>query len=317
MSTKTLDHIVYLTPPGFREETVKQWERLGFKVTPGGTHAGGLTENALVIISDSTYIELISFTHPPEHYPVGSPERAARDVHPWAGKGAGWIDFALLGFGSSNPASAAPDPPTSVDPDSPSDGILREVDLADLINERSAREGSGVVYDPTVDGGRIRPDGQELRWRIVAPEIERHGRGTLPFFCGDVTDRGLRVPVSDTTIDHPNAVVGVAQLRLFAPATAYPQIAKQITTVVGFSPVASSHTESSWELGTPMQVGSGGNAHIGRQGVPAPRLVLGVAEAQPDTEETTGIGEVTFWATRGYVEAEEVTYGKLSIAKLE
>lgn len=74
MSTRALDHIVHLTPPGSLKVTVEQWEKLGFKcvlfefinnqltlltgiisceidvsVSPGGTHADGLTENALVV----------------------------------------------------------------------------------------------------------------------------------------------------------------------------------------------------------------------------------------------------------------------------
>ncbi|EEB95707.1 hypothetical protein MPER_05280, partial [Moniliophthora perniciosa FA553] len=47
-STNILDHIVHLTPPGSVEETARQFRDLGFNVLPGGRHADGLTENALV-----------------------------------------------------------------------------------------------------------------------------------------------------------------------------------------------------------------------------------------------------------------------------
>lgn len=50
-------------------------------------------------------------------------------------------------------------------------------------------------YERSVSGGRTRPDGEVLKWRITAPTVEKHGRGLLPFFCGDVTDRSLRVCV--------------------------------------------------------------------------------------------------------------------------
>lgn len=48
------------------------------------------------------------------------------------------------------------------------------------------------MYQPTTPGGRVRPDGTVLKWRITAPDA-RHGRGVLPFFCQDVTPRGWRV----------------------------------------------------------------------------------------------------------------------------
>ncbi|KAI5117251.1 hypothetical protein M0805_006414 [Coniferiporia weirii] len=291
MSTKTLDHIVFITPPGSREETVERWKALGFKVTPGGRHADGLTENALVILSDASYVELISFTHPPEDYPVGSPERAVRDAHLWGKKGPGWIDFSFLGFGLSNVA-----------PSTSSGGSEAEVDLAKFINARSANEGSGVEYEPTVTGGRLRADGAEIRWQIAAPNAAKHGRGVLPFYLGDLTERGIRVPVSEDTTVHPNTVKGVAQLRLFTPPSAYHDIVRQITTTFGAPPVASSQTESSWELETPGKASVAGNA---LQAIPAPKLVLRVAEEQSGQTlgagEIPGIKEVAFWVEKGRV----------------
>lgn len=89
----------------------------------------------------------------------------------------GWIDFAFLGFGSSNPPADA------------------SVDLADVINERAEREQSGTRYEKSVPGGRTRADGQIVKWNITAPAVDKHGRGLLPFFCGDVTERVLRVRI--------------------------------------------------------------------------------------------------------------------------
>ena len=120
---------------------------------------------------------MIHFTHPVSHYPPNSPERNARESHPWSSKQPGWIDFAFLGFGSSNP---------------PED---TNVDLADVINSHAEDEGSGVRYEKSVPGGRTRPDGEVLKWKITAPNASRHGRGLLPFFCGDVTERRLRVRI--------------------------------------------------------------------------------------------------------------------------
>lgn len=153
-------------------------------VIPGGTHADGLTANALVVrafildmcsdynhclqvLSDGVYLELISFTHPPTYYPPNSPERQRREAHAWASKSPGWIDYAFLGNGSQSTR------------------------ISDIINARAKADGSGTVYLPEQSGGRTRPDGVVLKWLISAPKS--HPRGALPFFCGDVTPRSLRV----------------------------------------------------------------------------------------------------------------------------
>ncbi|KAK7464143.1 hypothetical protein VKT23_006308 [Stygiomarasmius scandens] len=73
-------------------------------VLPGGQHADGLTENALIILADGIYLELISFIHPPEFYgPPQSPERQRRDNHWWAHKTPGWIDFVFSINSTSSP----------------------------------------------------------------------------------------------------------------------------------------------------------------------------------------------------------------------
>ncbi|KAK7035859.1 Zn(2)-C6 fungal-type domain-containing protein [Favolaschia claudopus] len=84
MLTATLDHIVHLTPPGSLQETAEQFRKLGFNVVEGGVHADGLTENSLVILRDEVYLELISFTKPPEAYPPSSrPRREHGEALKW------------------------------------------------------------------------------------------------------------------------------------------------------------------------------------------------------------------------------------------
>jgi hypothetical protein len=50
----------------------------------------------------------------------------------------------------------------------------------------------GGVYVEGREGGRVRPGGHELRWRVTFPNVE-HGRGGVPFFCKDLTPREQRV----------------------------------------------------------------------------------------------------------------------------
>lgn len=66
----------------------------------------------------------------------------------------------------------------------------------------------GLAYQPSVNGGRLRPDGVELRWQNARPIT-----ADLPFLCGDVTPRVLRVPEGDVR-HHANGAHGVAQLRI-------------------------------------------------------------------------------------------------------
>lgn len=119
------------------------------------------------MFADGVYLELLSFTHPKSHYPPGTPERQKRDNHEWATKTPGWIDFAFLGNGSLQSR------------------------ISDIINERAKKDQSGAFYVPEWPAGRKRPDGKVLKWVISAPTPEK--RGTLPFFCGDVTPREWRV----------------------------------------------------------------------------------------------------------------------------
>ena len=57
-----------------------------------------------------------------------------------------------------------------------------------------------------VDGGRIRPDGLALQWRTA-----RHDTPDLPFLCGDITARALRVP-EGAARQHANGAFGVAEV---------------------------------------------------------------------------------------------------------
>ncbi|TCD67982.1 terpene cyclase [Steccherinum ochraceum] len=227
-STRIVDHIVHLTPPGQLQETTKAWQGLGFTVVPGGTHADGLTENALVAFADGAYIELISFTHPLSYYPPNTPTHDARKSHSWASKHPGFIDFAFLG-NAGYPSIAA------------------------AINARAEKDGSGAKYAGEVPGGRKRPDGQVLQWLISAPiqtkGIEDDVRGRLPFFCGDRTSRDLRVPHEKHETTHPNTSLGISSIRLLASNNDIALLAKQLTTVVGSSP---SPPKSSSASGPPL-----------------------------------------------------------------
>ncbi|KAF8264651.1 peptidase S8/S53 domain-containing protein [Lactarius quietus] len=215
-STRTLDHIVHLTPPGTIHETAEQFRELGFNVISGGTHAGGLTANSLVIMPDGTYLELISFTHPESHYPPSSPSHDTRRNHPWANKANGWLAFAFLG----SPHAAPP--------------------ISTILNTRLQAAGSDTRYGPEVPGGRTRPDGVEIKWEVTTPTRweEKKGASRLPFFCGDVTPRELRVPTRPESItEHPNTAQSIAHLRVLAPPRTFAAVSAELTAIVGEAPI--------------------------------------------------------------------------------
>ncbi|KAH9857511.1 glyoxalase-like domain-containing protein [Lenzites betulinus] len=289
VSTRILDHIVHLTPPGSLAESVEAFRALGFTVTPGGTHADGLTANALVVFADGIYLELLHFTRP---LPAGN-------THPWGTKEPGWIDFAFLGNGGT-PSVAA------------------------TINARAAVEGSAARYAAEVRGGRTREDGRVLEWLISAPlpaEGEGKGevtevRGRLPFFCGDLTPRKWRVPLEPlSNSEHANTATGIAHVKLLATSEGIQAYAKQLTSVLGVSPRESSGTSFVWELekqplhngaqgGTPVLILSAPTddeerEHLQARGAGVYELGVALTDASKVGVARTPYGRVVFKAGDG------------------
>jgi catechol 2,3-dioxygenase-like lactoylglutathione lyase family enzyme len=71
-----------------------------------------------------------------------------------------------------------------------------------------AAHGRGLLYDGPIAGGRVRPDGERLEWQIGKPRS-----ADLPFLCGDLTPRRLRVAEGDVR-HHANGARGVANITL-------------------------------------------------------------------------------------------------------
>jgi catechol 2,3-dioxygenase-like lactoylglutathione lyase family enzyme len=67
----------------------------------------------------------------------------------------------------------------------------------------AAARARGLDIAGPTNAGRTRPDGQEVRWLLGAPADP-----ALPFLCGDVTPRALRVP-DGAARRHANGAVGL------------------------------------------------------------------------------------------------------------
>ena len=182
-STLIFDHAILVV--NNLPVAMRQFTQLGFTVTPGGVHAGGLTHNALIAFTDGGYLELLATTrrstttllkvlrftrllrfYAPAKTPIG--KRLLTDI----ASGAGLSDFALQS--------------------------------QDLDQDLSAIQQRGLTLDGPLPGGRLCPDGLQVAWRTAVPAAI-----DLPFLIDDVTPRLSRVPGGGTQL-HNNAVSSVA-----------------------------------------------------------------------------------------------------------
>jgi hypothetical protein len=147
-------------------QAIDNYRALGFTVVPGGDHPGRSSHNALVVFEDGAYLELIAWKAP------APDDRWYRDL---TRDGEGLVDFALLPGDTAAVAQAA------------------------------QRRGL-TTFGNAVDGGRLRPDGVQVRWQTA-----RNATADLPFLCGDVTPRVLRVP-EGALRTHANGARGVCRI---------------------------------------------------------------------------------------------------------
>src|SRR5688572_33398539 len=117
------------------DEAMREHRGRGFLVQVGGEHPGGISHNALVGFADGSYLELLAF------HDLAKAREAKHSWAPVAERGGGWADFALL-----------------------SDDVEADaVALGDLLTR------------PAEKGGRTRPDGVQIGWRVARL------RSPLPF----------------------------------------------------------------------------------------------------------------------------------------
>jgi len=199
--------------------------------------------------------------------------------------------------------------------------------ISDVINERAKAQGSGVVYQAEVAGGRLRPDGIKLEWVISAPRSEKPGDGEgkedgdiLPFFCGDITPRSLRVqtdPPSNT--EHPARVQDLAYVKILVSSPAFERKVKQLISVLGHQPISREDSRAIWDLDTSLP--SPDLVH-------RPQLVLEVANESQREELTfledvggeSGIYEIAFFVENleaGYPETARTPYGRIRFVPLQ
>jgi catechol 2,3-dioxygenase-like lactoylglutathione lyase family enzyme len=181
--TLRFDHVVLRVDD--LDLAADHFRSLGFTVVSGGEHSGVGSTNALVAFDDDSYLELIAFPKSQPRRRLSKHDRLAElgqtaksslahHVLPWESAPEGFVDYALV-------------------PD----------DL-DAVLARCATR--GLTINGPVAGGRLRPDGQRVEWRLGIPQTF-----DLPFLCADVTPRSLRLPQGPAR-QHPNGARGIVGL---------------------------------------------------------------------------------------------------------
>ncbi|KAF4555085.1 Hypothetical protein D9617_3g021550 [Elsinoe fawcettii] len=192
-----VDHIIIGLPYSDLQK-FPSWLTDNFTIAPGGRHADGKTENKLVVFKDGSYLELIAFIN-------DDPEK--KKGHWWGELGSGIIDFAF----------------TSESPEDVHEVNKRIDDAKTGLN--------GARYQEPREGGRIKPDGTEIKWKVTFPENVR--RGEAPFWCHDLTPRELRVTKDEKLTTHPSGALGVGVLDLQVPDSRLSPFKKFYTALVG------------------------------------------------------------------------------------
>ena len=240
-----LDHIVILVPHSTLQ-ALPPFLADALTVIDGGVHAGGETENKLILFRDGTYIELIAF--------VDGLDPEKRKAHRWGDRAEGTIvDWALTLLGEQQ---------------STDEEFSR-------IQQLVRQSGTGIKYTDLLDGGRTRPDGAVLKW-VTSMAVEASsdggdltttplGAGELPFWCLDRTPRPLRVPPPDEHNSvHPAGAIGVAAVTIQVPDPAHETRTSAVYEAVlaetespPTAPSNSGNRSQSWRLQAPYDTGSG------------------------------------------------------------
>jgi hypothetical protein len=214
MTPVYLDHIVILLPYKAVLNPPK-WLTDNFTIIPGGRHAGGQTENKLIVFQDGSYIELIAFIDDDPKHRVG---------HRWGDKEVGIIDFALSSQGDAD-------------------------DNYEVLKSRLEKAASGLKYESPAIGGRTREDAQVLKWEVTVPKPPAR-RGETPFFCHDITARGLRVPFSKESTSHPSGAYGVAGLKIYVPKERVGDLSKAYEGILDSKDISPDASLGRFEVGS-------------------------------------------------------------------
>lgn len=248
-----LDHIVHLVSPGKLEEAIQQYSQLGFGVERGGVHADGLTQNALIVLTDGVYIELIEFLEKPlkEH---GKGEETLQEwkqrksKHWWWDRKVGWIDWCLRGGKQDARVETINKVSLHIEEERAKSIKKEKSENAEknMAPQQESQSSDLIRYCDSQQGGRRALSGKEIKWNVTFPKLSKDiQRGTFPFWCEDITPRWWRVPTPSPP--HPNLTRGLSALTLLYHPENFPSRLASLQLILsskqaaqqGFSQIAS------------------------------------------------------------------------------
>lgn len=114
------------------------------------------------------------------------------------------------------------------------------------IRERLSETETGISYSDPQEGGRLTPDGKELKWRVTFPTGSQ--RGSVPFWCHDLTPRQRRVPITPEATTHPSGAVGIGGVVLSVDDGSVSGLARAFAAIIGNKDL---NDHKSYRIGVP------------------------------------------------------------------
>lgn len=232
----------------------------GLETVYGGKHGDGRTHMALLGFEDGSYIELISLV-----------DLADSDT-------LFWRDFILAGAGPCGWAARCDD-----------------------VDAEAARiSASGIRVDGPIECARLRPDGQEVRWKLAVLGDARIGT-VLAFLIQDLTPRERRVSPSPSVAGGPlrgvaTVVIGVEELALAVELfrSAYGWAEPQLQEDERFGATLAHFSGSPVTLAAPLAQDGWLKERVQRFG-PAPAAYLLETRDMRDAAERYALQHPTTW----------------------
>ncbi|MEM6800211.1 MAG: VOC family protein [Bacteroidota bacterium] len=190
------------------DASIKDFENLGFVVTPGGIHKGGISHNALIHFSDGSFLELFAFRKNLKVNFIRLADRLGL-LKKWKQKEEhAHMPRFMKGFHGE-------------------EGIMDYAVLVKDIEKYKAQIGVEEI-GPSRLFSRKRPDGIVLSWKLAFPK-DLH----LPFLMSPYVPE---LEIDSLLYSHPNGAKGISQIDIklenwdtyFQLYQAFFQIAPQI-----------------------------------------------------------------------------------------
>ena len=176
-----LHHIVVLVKD--LQNAVDDYVKLGFTVTPGGVHFGGISQNALILLEDGTYLELLVIMPGLKTFLLKTLYKTGI-LHFFRKSKYG---ITLRFYGRAFDLN---------------EGIIDFALLSDNLSHDFAQiKKRGIFLTKSLDAGRYRPDGKVLRWKMLTTNIKE-----LPFL---ITDLQPAIAPPPQAMKHVNGVSGL------------------------------------------------------------------------------------------------------------